>query len=129
MGKGGMSQVLLWGLREGDCGCLPRAEGGNSEERGRLQTYDPVLEGDELLLLLLPALKVGFDEGLQFIQVLLHALAVDVLRWTEMGATAVLTQCNPPGARGAPMGLGWVCYSHQNPGARHRGFWEAPGLA
>lgn len=57
---------------------------------GALQTYNPVLEGDELLFLLLPALKVGFDEGLQFIQVLLHALAVDVLHQTETALMAML---------------------------------------
>lgn len=69
----------------------PRGKGGNSNRGGGLQTYNPVLEGDELLFLLLPALKVGFDEGLQFIQVLLHALAVDVLHQIETAAMDMLT--------------------------------------
>lgn len=49
-----------------------------ADPRGRA-TYDPILQADQLLLLLLAALKVSLDQGLQLIQVLLHPLAVDVL--------------------------------------------------
>lgn len=50
----------------------------------KIDTYDPVFERDQLLLLLLPVLKVSLDQRLQLIQVLLHALPVDVL-WGEPG--------------------------------------------
>lgn len=86
-----MSQVLLLGLWGKDHDCV-------LDRGGRLQTYNPVLERHELLFLLFPALKVGFNEGLQFIQVLLHALAVDVLHQTEIAAVATLPQVKPPGA-------------------------------
>lgn len=69
-----------------------------AHEGDGLPTYDPVFEGDELFFLLLPALKVGFNEGLQLIQVLLHALAVDVLHQTEMKVMAVLTVVKPSGS-------------------------------
>lgn len=83
----------------------PRGKGGNSNRGGGLQTYNPVLEGDELLFLLLPALKVGFDEGLQFIQVLLHALAVDVLHQIEwICSHDLLGTVWRSNARGAPHG-------------------------
>ena len=75
--------------------CAHSGEGGNSDRGGRLQTYNPVLEGHELLFLLLPALKVGFDEGLQLIQVFLHAFAVDVLHQIETAVMATLPQVKP----------------------------------
>merc|ERR1719228_1216257 len=39
-----------------------------------------LLESDELLLLLLPALKVSIDQALQLLQVLSHALLCDVIK-------------------------------------------------
>lgn len=46
-------------------------------------THDPVLEGDQLLLLLLPALEVGVDQGLQLDQVLVLTFLLDVLQDKE----------------------------------------------
>lgn len=69
-----------------------QGHGGRITAGGRLHTYNPVLEGHELLFLLLPALKVGFNESLQFIQVLLHALAVDVLHQTEAAVVAPMSE-------------------------------------
>lgn len=43
-------------------------------------THDPVLERDQLLLLLLPALEVSIDQGLQLDQVLVLTFLLDVLR-------------------------------------------------
>lgn len=42
--------------------------------------YDSICEAEELLFLLLSLLKMSLDQSLEFRQVLLHALAVNVLR-------------------------------------------------
>lgn len=47
---------------------------------GQHCTYNPVCKTDEFLLLLLTAFKVSFYQRLELIQVLLHTLAMDVLR-------------------------------------------------
>lgn len=47
--------------------------------RGGVRTHNPVLEGDKLLLLLLPALEVSVDQSLQLDQVLVLTLLLDVL--------------------------------------------------
>lgn len=61
-------------------------------------SHNPLLEADELLLLLLPALKVNLDQSLQFHQVLLHPLPVDVLqtkdRRTSLCAWLICIQVN-----------------------------------
>lgn len=44
-----------------------------------MSAYDSIREAEELLLLLLSLLKMSLDQGLEFRQVLLHALAVNVL--------------------------------------------------
>lgn len=43
-------------------------------------THDPVLQGDQLLLLLLPALEVSIDQGLQLDQILVLTFLLDVLQ-------------------------------------------------
>lgn len=45
-----------------------------------LGTHNPVLEGDQLLLLLLPALEVSIDQGLQLDQILVLTFLLDVLQ-------------------------------------------------
>lgn len=52
-----------------------------------MRAYDSICEAEELLLLLLPLLKVILDQSLEFRQVLLHALAVNVLRVVVLGGT------------------------------------------
>lgn len=42
--------------------------------------YDSICEAEQLLFLLLSLLKMGLDQSLEFRQVLLHALAMNVLR-------------------------------------------------
>ena len=69
--------------------------------RGRgPDTHDPVFEGDQLLLLLLAVLEMRLNQRLQLVQVLLHALPVDVL-----GGGAGLRGCPPPPCQG---GGAWV---------------------
>lgn len=46
----------------------------------KMRAYDSICEAEELLFLLLPLLKMSLDQSLEFRQVLLHALAVNVLR-------------------------------------------------
>lgn len=43
------------------------------------ETYNPIFEADEFLLVLLPLLKVDVNQSVQLQQVLLHTLPVDVL--------------------------------------------------
>ena len=47
------------------------------------ETHNPLLEGDQLLLLLLPALKVSIDQALQLHQVLVLTFLLDVLQVRE----------------------------------------------
>lgn len=49
------------------------------EHCGTKWAYDAIREAEELLFLLLSLLKMSLDQSLQFRQVLLHALAVNVL--------------------------------------------------
>lgn len=60
-------------------------------------THDPVFEGDQLLFLFLAVLEMRLNQRLQLVQVLLHALPVDVLRG---GGAQRLPTAPMPGGRG-----------------------------
>lgn len=47
--------------------------------------YDSIREAEQLLFLLLPLLEMSLDQSLEFRQVLLHALAVNVLSFVVSG--------------------------------------------
>lgn len=66
-----------------------------SDKAAVVRAHNPLFEGDELLLLLLPALKVSVDERLQLDQVFVLAFLLDVLqeldrRWTSLIYTNIL---------------------------------------
>lgn len=52
-------------------------------------SHNPLFEADDLVLLLLPALKVNLNQSLQFHQVLLHPLPVDVLQTKDRQALSL----------------------------------------
>lgn len=56
-------------------------------------SHNPLLEADDLLLLLFPALKVDLDQSLQFHQVLLHPFPVDVLQTKDRPALSLDVAC------------------------------------
>lgn len=83
-----------------------------------MRAYDSICEAEELLLLLLPLLKMSLDQSLEFRQVLLHALAVNVLRVVVLGGTWLETRTHD-----LPVRRESLQNSRQNPLFLPLGFW------
>ena len=85
-------------------------------------THNPVLEGDQLLLLLLPALKVSIDQGLQLDQILVLTFFLDVLRKHGSTESKLKTPNDTSKKSFTPSSL-QVCL-HQSPLSHPQGSWE-----
>lgn len=84
-------------------------------------THDPVLEGDQLLLLLLPALEVSVDQRLQLDQILVLTFLLDVLQETRAQLSATQSQRRRLHSR--HLARHCCVRLHQSPLSHPRGSW------